>query len=52
MGKQLTAVRTIPWFKANVNYTGQALIISAGINAFFFFIVCGSAAKLSNSRHD
>lgn len=27
---QLVAVRTIPWAKANLNYTAQALIISAG----------------------
>lgn len=27
---QLTAVRMIPWAKANLNYTAQALIISAG----------------------
>ncbi|XP_071726372.1 early nodulin-93-like isoform X1 [Rutidosis leptorrhynchoides] len=26
----LIAVRTIPWAKANLNYTAQALIISAG----------------------
>jgi hypothetical protein len=28
---QLTAVRVIPWAKANLNYTAQALIISAGM---------------------
>lgn len=28
---QLAAVRMIPWAKANINYTGQALIISAGM---------------------
>ena len=27
---QLTACRMIPWAKANLNYTAQALIISAG----------------------
>ncbi|RDX57738.1 hypothetical protein CR513_62997, partial [Mucuna pruriens] len=27
----LTAVRMIPWAKANLNYTAQALIISAGM---------------------
>ncbi|KAJ6854857.1 early nodulin-93-like [Populus alba x Populus x berolinensis] len=27
----LTAVRVIPWAKANLNYTAQALIISAGM---------------------
>lgn len=38
---QLTAVRTIPWAKANLNYTAQALIISGGkndlYNIIFFF---------------
>jgi len=28
---QLAAVRVIPWAKANLNYTAQALIISAGM---------------------
>lgn len=28
---QLTAVRMIPWAKANLNYTAQALIISGGM---------------------
>lgn len=28
---QLAAVRMIPWAKANLNYTAQALIISAGM---------------------
>ncbi|XP_019190653.1 PREDICTED: early nodulin-93-like isoform X3 [Ipomoea nil] len=27
----LVAVRTIPWAKANLNYTAQSLIISAGM---------------------
>lgn len=27
---QLIAVRKIPWAKANINHTGQALIVSAG----------------------
>jgi hypothetical protein len=27
---QLAAVRMIPWAKANLNYTAQALIISGG----------------------
>ncbi|RAL52902.1 unnamed protein product [Cuscuta campestris] len=32
----LVAVRTIPWAKANLNYTAQALIISgASIAAYF-----------------
>ncbi|KAL3500627.1 hypothetical protein ACH5RR_039720 [Cinchona calisaya] len=32
----LTAVRTIPWAKANLNYTAQALIISAASIAAYF----------------
>lgn len=28
---QLGAVRLVPWAKKNINYTGQALIISAGM---------------------
>ncbi|KAK4760096.1 hypothetical protein SAY87_023227 [Trapa incisa] len=31
---QLVAVRVIPWAKAHINYTGQTLIISAGIISF------------------
>jgi len=32
----LAACRRIPWAKANLNYTGQALVISAAsISAFF-----------------
>lgn len=30
----LVAVRVVPWAKANLNYTAQALIVSAGINAY------------------
>jgi len=52
MGDQLTVVRTIPWFKANLNYTGQALIISAGINGFFFCIPCSFAGKMNVTFHD
>ncbi|PIM98261.1 hypothetical protein CDL12_29260 [Handroanthus impetiginosus] len=33
---QLVAVRTIPWAKANLNYTAQALIISAASIAAYF----------------
>jgi hypothetical protein len=29
-GDQLAAVRYLPWAKRSINYTGQALIISAG----------------------
>ncbi|KAK7384957.1 hypothetical protein VNO78_30660 [Psophocarpus tetragonolobus] len=32
----LTAVRMIPWAKANLNYTAQALIISAASIAAYF----------------
>ncbi|KAK3040954.1 hypothetical protein RJ639_029064 [Escallonia herrerae] len=32
----LIAVRVIPWAKANLNYTAQALIISAGSIAVYF----------------
>ncbi|KAK3030213.1 hypothetical protein RJ639_038723 [Escallonia herrerae] len=32
----LIAVRVIPWAKANLNYTAQALIISAGSIAAYF----------------
>ncbi|KAL8216562.1 hypothetical protein R6Q57_023399 [Mikania cordata] len=32
----LIAVRTIPWAKANLNYTAQALIVSAASIAAYF----------------
>ncbi|KAI9106376.1 hypothetical protein K1719_021904 [Acacia pycnantha] len=32
----LVAVRTVPWAKANLNYTAQALIISAASIASYF----------------
>ncbi|XP_074286963.1 early nodulin-93-like [Silene latifolia] len=32
----IAACRVIPWAKANLNYTGQALIISAASIAAFF----------------
>ncbi|KAJ4708128.1 early nodulin-93-like [Melia azedarach] len=35
----LIAVRTIPWAKANLNYTGQALVISAASIATYFITV-------------
>ncbi|KEH36097.1 putative early nodulin 93 ENOD93 protein [Medicago truncatula] len=35
-GPTLVAVRMIPWAKANLNYTAQALIISAVSVASFF----------------
>lgn len=33
---QLVAVRVVPWAKANLNYTAQALIISAASIAAYF----------------
>ncbi|KAK0570993.1 hypothetical protein LWI29_009549 [Acer saccharum] len=35
----LVAVRTIPWAKANLNYTGQALVISGASIAAYFITV-------------
>ncbi|XP_052170144.1 early nodulin-93-like isoform X1 [Diospyros lotus] len=35
----LVAVRVVPWAKANLNYTGQALIISAATIAAYFITV-------------
>eukprot|EP00249_Psilotum_nudum_P012861 c24013_g1_i2 orf=100-495(+) len=35
----LVSVRVIPWAKANINYTGQALIVSAATISSYF-IVC------------
>ncbi|XP_058780709.1 early nodulin-93-like [Vicia villosa] len=34
----MVAVRVIPWAKANLNYTAQALIISAASCASFFVV--------------
>ncbi|XP_073220829.1 early nodulin-93-like [Cicer arietinum] len=34
----LASVRMIPWAKANLNYTAQALIISAASVASFFVV--------------
>lgn len=35
----LTAVRTVPWVKAHLNYTGQTLVISAATIATYFIVV-------------
>ncbi|TXG61964.1 hypothetical protein EZV62_013327 [Acer yangbiense] len=35
--EELVAVRTIPWAKSNLNYTGQALVIS-GVSIAAYFI--------------
>jgi len=35
----LTAVRMVPWVKAHLNYTGQALVISAATIATYFIVV-------------
>lgn len=32
----LIAVRKVPWAKANLNYTAQALIISGGMFSFWY----------------
>ncbi|XP_004498454.1 early nodulin-93-like [Cicer arietinum] len=56
----LTAVRKIPWAKANLNYTAQALIISAASIAAYFItadktiLECARKnAQLENSlRHN
>lgn len=34
----LAAVRFVPWVKANINYTGQALIISAATISTYFVV--------------
>ncbi|XP_011081751.1 early nodulin-93-like [Sesamum indicum] len=52
----LAAVRTIPWAKANLNYTGQALIISgASIAAYFITAdktILETARKNADARYD
>lgn len=35
---QLIIARTVPWAKANLNYTGQALVISAATIASYFIV--------------
>ncbi|KAK6273915.1 hypothetical protein POUND7_010998 [Theobroma cacao] len=53
---QLIAVRKIPWAKANLNHTAQALIISgASIAAFFITVdktVLESARRNSRAQFD
>ncbi|XWS70293.1 hypothetical protein CRYUN_Cryun03dG0035500 [Craigia yunnanensis] len=48
----LIAVRKIPWAKANLNHTGQALIISGASIASFFVTVDKAVLKSArrNSR--
>ncbi|KAL7159278.1 hypothetical protein ABFS83_01G017500 [Erythranthe nasuta] len=52
----LAAVRTIPWAKANLNYTGQALIISgASIAAYFITAdktILEATRKNADARYD
>jgi len=33
LGVQLASVRMLPWARANLNHTAQALIISTGLKA-------------------
>lgn len=44
---QLVAVRVVPWGKANLNYTAQALIISAGI---YFVVINQFSSSVSNNE--
>jgi hypothetical protein len=37
---QLASVKMLPWAKANINPTGQALIISTGANYCTHLILC------------
>ena len=37
---QLASVRMLPWAKANINPTGQALVISAGAFCNFISYYC------------
>ncbi|XP_051137288.1 early nodulin-93-like [Andrographis paniculata] len=46
----LAAVRTIPWAKANINYTGQALIISSASIAAYF--IAADKTILEGTRHN
>ncbi|GKV10002.1 hypothetical protein SLEP1_g21429 [Rubroshorea leprosula] len=52
----LIAVRKIPWAKANLNYTAQALIISGASIASFFITVdkaiLTSARKQSQAEYE
>ncbi|XP_057799887.1 early nodulin-93-like [Salvia miltiorrhiza] len=51
----LVAVRTIPWAKANLNYTGQALIISSASIAAYFIAadktILEGARKNADARY-
>ncbi|XP_058223610.1 early nodulin-93-like isoform X1 [Rhododendron vialii] len=48
------AVRTIPWAKANLNYTGQALIISGASIASYFVTADKTILKAAkkNARYE
>ncbi|KAI3468179.1 hypothetical protein Pfo_024842 [Paulownia fortunei] len=52
----LAAVRTIPWAKANLNYTGQALIISGASIASYFIsadkAILEGTRKNADARYD
>ncbi|KAL3844204.1 hypothetical protein ACJIZ3_001607 [Penstemon smallii] len=52
----LVAVRTIPWAKANLNYTGQALIISGASIASYFIAadktILEGTRKNASARYD
>ncbi|GAU14271.1 hypothetical protein TSUD_308310 [Trifolium subterraneum] len=47
---QCTAVRMIPWAKANLNYTAQALIISS-VSVASFFIVAEKTIMACARKH-
>ncbi|XP_052202940.1 early nodulin-93-like isoform X2 [Diospyros lotus] len=52
---KLVAVRTIPWAKANINHTGQALIISRASVAATYFITAHKTilkASKKNASYD
>ncbi|KAL6985486.1 hypothetical protein U1Q18_018861 [Sarracenia purpurea var. burkii] len=50
----LTAARTIPWAKANLNHTGQALIISGASIAAYFITADKTILKAAkkNAQYD
>ncbi|XP_052209922.1 early nodulin-93-like [Diospyros lotus] len=50
----LVAVRTIPWAKANINHTGQALIISGASVAAYFITADKTILKAAtkNASYD
>lgn len=47
----LTAVRMVPWVKANVNYTGQALIISGATIATYFVVAEQTILECSRKQN-